>query len=148
MTFVDCYLVLFVLMSKLIQFCCFLPLRIDRLRHQLLPVYTYDPAEELSEAEQDILWKKEDTRVWYTTCPLNIEYVSFTGQQLKGFLESYSRKQWIVFQKVEVHVLCTRSCSKSEGSCVVAKCRQTAFPNSVAVHGWPLTVIAQQFPEQ
>lgn len=37
--------------------------RIDRLRHQLLPVYTYDPAEELSEAEQEILWKKEDTRV-------------------------------------------------------------------------------------
>ncbi|XP_016406130.1 uncharacterized protein C3orf18-like [Sinocyclocheilus rhinocerous] len=37
--------------------------RIDRLRHQLLPVYTYDPTEELNEAEQDILWKEEDTRV-------------------------------------------------------------------------------------
>uniref|UniRef100_A0A8C8E3N0 Small integral membrane protein 29 n=1 Tax=Oryzias sinensis TaxID=183150 RepID=A0A8C8E3N0_9TELE len=37
--------------------------RIDRLRHQLLPVYTYDPAEELNEAEQDILWREEDTRV-------------------------------------------------------------------------------------
>ncbi|XP_035014784.1 small integral membrane protein 29 [Hippoglossus stenolepis] len=37
--------------------------RIDRLRHQLLPVYTYDPSEELNEAEQEMLWKEEDTRV-------------------------------------------------------------------------------------
>uniref|UniRef100_A0A673HU29 Uncharacterized protein n=1 Tax=Sinocyclocheilus rhinocerous TaxID=307959 RepID=A0A673HU29_9TELE len=37
--------------------------RIDRLRHQLLPVYTYDPTEEMNEAEQDILWKEEDTKV-------------------------------------------------------------------------------------
>ncbi|XP_056089304.1 small integral membrane protein 29 [Rhinichthys klamathensis goyatoka] len=37
--------------------------RIDRLRHQLLPVYTYDPTEELNEAEQEILWKEEDTKV-------------------------------------------------------------------------------------
>ncbi|XP_072552983.1 small integral membrane protein 29 [Salminus brasiliensis] len=37
--------------------------RIDRLRHQLLPVYTYDPAEELNEAEQETLWKEEDTKV-------------------------------------------------------------------------------------
>ncbi|XP_016113031.1 uncharacterized protein C3orf18-like [Sinocyclocheilus grahami] len=37
--------------------------RIDRLRHQLLPVYMYDPTEELNEAEQDILWKEEDTKV-------------------------------------------------------------------------------------
>ncbi|CAG6021712.1 small integral membrane protein 29 isoform 2-T2 [Menidia menidia] len=37
--------------------------RIDRLRHQLLPVYTYDPSEELNEAEQEILWKEEDTRI-------------------------------------------------------------------------------------
>ncbi|KAG7265683.1 hypothetical protein CRUP_014615 [Coryphaenoides rupestris] len=29
--------------------------RIDRLRHQLLPVYTYDPSEELNEAEQELL---------------------------------------------------------------------------------------------
>uniref|UniRef100_A0A8C6KSS7 Small integral membrane protein 29 n=1 Tax=Nothobranchius furzeri TaxID=105023 RepID=A0A8C6KSS7_NOTFU len=36
--------------------------RIDRLRHQLLPVYTYDPSEELNEAEQEILWREEDTR--------------------------------------------------------------------------------------
>lgn len=41
-------------------FCTF---RIDRLRHQLLPVYTYDPTEELNEAEQEILWKEEDTKV-------------------------------------------------------------------------------------
>ena len=38
-------------------------IRIDRLRHQLLPVYTYDPAEELNEAEQEMLWKEEDTKV-------------------------------------------------------------------------------------
>ncbi|KAL7864519.1 hypothetical protein AOLI_G00159390 [Acnodon oligacanthus] len=37
--------------------------RIDRLRHQLLPVYTYDPSEELSEAEQETLWREEDTKV-------------------------------------------------------------------------------------
>ncbi|XP_019951754.1 small integral membrane protein 29 [Paralichthys olivaceus] len=37
--------------------------RIDRLRHQLLPVYTYDPSEELNEAEQEMLWKEEDTRI-------------------------------------------------------------------------------------
>ncbi|KTG36334.1 hypothetical protein cypCar_00018330 [Cyprinus carpio] len=43
---------------------------IDRLRHQLLPVYTYDPTEELNEAEQEILWKEEDTKVvqgWMST---------------------------------------------------------------------------------
>ncbi|XP_061591424.1 small integral membrane protein 29 [Cololabis saira] len=37
--------------------------RIDRLRHQLLPVYSYDPSEELHEAEQEILWREEDTRI-------------------------------------------------------------------------------------
>ncbi|KAM6976773.1 small integral membrane protein 29 [Aplochiton taeniatus] len=37
--------------------------RIDRLRHQLLPVYTYDPSEELNEVEQEMLWKEEDTKV-------------------------------------------------------------------------------------
>lgn len=36
--------------------------RIDRLRHQLLPVYTYDPTEELNEAEQE-LWKEDDAKV-------------------------------------------------------------------------------------
>ncbi|XP_061759233.1 small integral membrane protein 29 isoform X2 [Nerophis ophidion] len=36
--------------------------RIDRLRHQLLPIYTYDPSEEVNEAEQEMLWKEEDTR--------------------------------------------------------------------------------------
>uniref|UniRef100_M4AQ58 Small integral membrane protein 29 n=1 Tax=Xiphophorus maculatus TaxID=8083 RepID=M4AQ58_XIPMA len=36
---------------------------IDRLRHQLLPVYTYDPAEELHEVEQELLWREEDTRI-------------------------------------------------------------------------------------
>ncbi|XP_011600959.2 small integral membrane protein 29 [Takifugu rubripes] len=37
--------------------------RIDRLRHQLLPVYSYDPSEELNEAEQEMLWREEDTRI-------------------------------------------------------------------------------------
>nr|XP_057906766.1 small integral membrane protein 29 [Doryrhamphus excisus]XP_057906767.1 small integral membrane protein 29 [Doryrhamphus excisus]XP_057906768.1 small integral membrane protein 29 [Doryrhamphus excisus]XP_057906769.1 small integral membrane protein 29 [Doryrhamphus excisus] len=37
--------------------------RIDRLRHQLLPIYSYDPSEEVNEAEQEMLWKEEDTRV-------------------------------------------------------------------------------------
>ncbi|XP_005731788.1 small integral membrane protein 29 [Maylandia zebra] len=37
--------------------------RVDRLRHQLLPVYTYDPSEEINEAEQEMLWKEEDTRI-------------------------------------------------------------------------------------
>uniref|UniRef100_A0A669BV75 Uncharacterized protein n=1 Tax=Oreochromis niloticus TaxID=8128 RepID=A0A669BV75_ORENI len=36
---------------------------VDRLRHQLLPVYTYDPSEEINEAEQEMLWREEDTRV-------------------------------------------------------------------------------------
>ncbi|KAI4877853.1 hypothetical protein NFI96_026182 [Prochilodus magdalenae] len=40
--------------------------RIDRLRHQLLPVYTYDPSEELSEMEQETLWREEDTKVHVT----------------------------------------------------------------------------------
>ncbi|XP_063065452.1 small integral membrane protein 29 [Engraulis encrasicolus] len=37
--------------------------RLDRLRHQLLPVYTYDPTEEVNEAEQEMLWRDEDTKV-------------------------------------------------------------------------------------
>ncbi|XP_018616113.1 small integral membrane protein 29 [Scleropages formosus] len=37
--------------------------RVDRLRHQLLPVYAYDPSEELNEVEQELLWKEEDTKV-------------------------------------------------------------------------------------
>ncbi|XP_030625765.1 small integral membrane protein 29 [Chanos chanos] len=37
--------------------------RIDRLRHQLLPVYSYDPSEEVNEAEQEMLWREEDTKV-------------------------------------------------------------------------------------
>ncbi|KAI4823977.1 hypothetical protein KUCAC02_012529, partial [Chaenocephalus aceratus] len=46
--------------------------RIDRLRHQLLPVYTYDPSEELNEAEQDMLWREEDTRVFPCVLPLQL----------------------------------------------------------------------------
>ncbi|XP_033851046.3 small integral membrane protein 29-like isoform X2 [Acipenser ruthenus] len=37
--------------------------RVDRLRHQLLPVYTYDSSEELGEAEQELLLREEDTKV-------------------------------------------------------------------------------------
>ncbi|KAM9830453.1 small integral membrane protein 29 [Syngnathus typhle] len=37
--------------------------RLDRLRHQLLPIYSYDPSEEVNEAEQEMLWREEDTRV-------------------------------------------------------------------------------------
>ncbi|KAK2825607.1 hypothetical protein Q7C36_019534 [Tachysurus vachellii] len=40
--------------------------RIDRLRHQLLPVYTYDPTEELNEAEQE-MWREDDTKGWTTS---------------------------------------------------------------------------------
>ncbi|XP_054836834.1 small integral membrane protein 29 [Eublepharis macularius] len=37
--------------------------RYDRLRHHLLPMYSYDPAEELHEAEQELLVEPEDTKV-------------------------------------------------------------------------------------
>lgn len=39
------------------------PARFDRLRHRLLPMYSYDPAEELQESEQELLVEAEDTRV-------------------------------------------------------------------------------------
>ncbi|XP_064029516.1 small integral membrane protein 29 isoform X2 [Pogoniulus pusillus] len=37
--------------------------RFDHLRHRLLPMYSYDPAEELQESEQELLVEAEDTRV-------------------------------------------------------------------------------------
>ncbi|KAM6108238.1 small integral membrane protein 29 [Pterocles gutturalis] len=37
--------------------------RFDRLRHRLLPMYSYDPAEELQESEQELLVEAEDPRV-------------------------------------------------------------------------------------
>ncbi|XP_074706452.1 small integral membrane protein 29 isoform X1 [Strix aluco] len=46
--------------------------RFDRLRHRLLPMYSYDPAEELQESEQELLVEAEDTRVvpgWGGTSP-------------------------------------------------------------------------------
>ena len=52
---------------------CVCPCRIDRLRHQLLPVYTYDPSEELNEAEQELLWKEEDTKVVIHRCRFEIQ---------------------------------------------------------------------------
>ena len=39
------------------------PARFDRLRHRLLPMYSYDPAEELHESEQELLVEAEDARV-------------------------------------------------------------------------------------
>uniref|UniRef100_A0A8B9FGD8 Uncharacterized protein n=1 Tax=Amazona collaria TaxID=241587 RepID=A0A8B9FGD8_9PSIT len=39
------------------------PGRFDRLRHRLLPMYSYDPAEELQESEQELLVQAEDARV-------------------------------------------------------------------------------------
>lgn len=37
--------------------------RVDRLRHHLLPMYSYDPAEELHEAEQELLSDVRDPKV-------------------------------------------------------------------------------------
>uniref|UniRef100_A0A8D0U4V9 Small integral membrane protein 29 n=1 Tax=Sus scrofa TaxID=9823 RepID=A0A8D0U4V9_PIG len=37
--------------------------RVDRLRHHLLPMYSYDPAEELHEAEQELLSDVGDPKV-------------------------------------------------------------------------------------
>ncbi|XP_007892409.2 uncharacterized protein LOC103179116 isoform X1 [Callorhinchus milii] len=37
--------------------------RLDKLRHQLLPVYTYDPTEEMNEAEQELLWDSDEPKV-------------------------------------------------------------------------------------
>lgn len=39
------------------------PSRVDRLRHHLLPMYSYDPAEELHEAEQELLSDVGDPKV-------------------------------------------------------------------------------------
>lgn len=41
----------------------FLLPRVDRLRHHLLPMYSYDPAEELHEAEQELLSDVGDPKV-------------------------------------------------------------------------------------
>ncbi|XP_077570154.1 small integral membrane protein 29 isoform X2 [Stigmatopora nigra] len=47
--------------------------RLDRLRHQLLPIYSYDPSEEVNEAEQEMLWREDDTREnSWTDMALNI----------------------------------------------------------------------------
>nr|XP_033774464.1 small integral membrane protein 29 [Geotrypetes seraphini]XP_033774465.1 small integral membrane protein 29 [Geotrypetes seraphini] len=37
--------------------------RVDRLRHHLLPMYSYDPAEELHEAEEELLVDTEEIKV-------------------------------------------------------------------------------------
>ncbi|XP_074044466.1 small integral membrane protein 29-like [Macrotis lagotis] len=44
--------------------------RVDRLPHHLLPMYSYDPAEELYEAEQELLCEVGDPKVvhgWHAT---------------------------------------------------------------------------------
>lgn len=62
-----CWLLSSAVCGSLVHFTkwemCLMLLRIDRLRHQLLPVYSYDPSEEVNEAEQEMLWREEDTRV-------------------------------------------------------------------------------------
>ncbi|XP_063095107.1 small integral membrane protein 29 isoform X4 [Cavia porcellus] len=40
--------------------------RVDRLRHHLLPMYSYDPAEELHEAEQELLADVGDPKVTHS----------------------------------------------------------------------------------
>ncbi|XP_078054074.1 small integral membrane protein 29 [Mustelus asterias] len=37
--------------------------RLDKLRHQLLPVYTYDPTEEMNEAEEELLLDSDEPMV-------------------------------------------------------------------------------------
>ncbi|GCC26793.1 small integral membrane protein 29 [Chiloscyllium punctatum] len=37
--------------------------RLDKLRHQLLPVYTYDPTEEMNEAEEELLLDSDEPKV-------------------------------------------------------------------------------------
>ncbi|XP_067863927.1 small integral membrane protein 29 [Heptranchias perlo] len=37
--------------------------RLDKLRHQLLPVYTYDPTEEMNEAEQELLLDSDEPKI-------------------------------------------------------------------------------------
>ncbi|XP_038676507.1 small integral membrane protein 29 [Scyliorhinus canicula] len=37
--------------------------RLDKLRHQLLPVYTYDPTEEVNEAEEELLLDSDEPQV-------------------------------------------------------------------------------------
>ncbi|XP_069797821.1 small integral membrane protein 29 [Narcine bancroftii] len=37
--------------------------RLDMLRHQLLPVYTYDPTEELQEAEEELLLESDEVKL-------------------------------------------------------------------------------------
>lgn len=53
--------------------------RFDRLRHRLLPMYSYDPAEELQESEQELLVEAEDARVG-----VSAPAVRFWGREL-GF---------------------------------------------------------------
>ncbi|XP_067387626.1 small integral membrane protein 29 [Emydura macquarii macquarii] len=37
--------------------------RFDRLRHHLLPMYSYDPTEDLHEAEQELLGEPDEPKV-------------------------------------------------------------------------------------
>ncbi|XP_069930283.1 small integral membrane protein 29 isoform X2 [Oryctolagus cuniculus] len=53
---------LITLVGVVVAVCC-LCCRVDRLRHHLLPMYSYDPAEELHEAEQELLSDVGDPKV-------------------------------------------------------------------------------------
>ncbi|XP_037699718.1 small integral membrane protein 29 isoform X2 [Choloepus didactylus] len=54
--------------------------RVDRLRHHLLPMYSYDPAEELHEAEQELLSDAGDPK-----CP--------PAQVIHGWQSGYQHKR-------------------------------------------------------
>ncbi|XP_029388970.1 small integral membrane protein 29 isoform X1 [Mus pahari] len=55
--------------------------RVDRLRHHLLPMYSYDPAEELQEAEQELLSDVGDPKV------------SSSEQVVHGWQSGYQHKR-------------------------------------------------------
>lgn len=66
---------------------CRPPPRFDRLRHRLLPMYSYDPAEELQESEQELLVEAEDARVGEPRCVLGTS-VWFWGWVPAGWLRA------------------------------------------------------------
>ncbi|TRZ16905.1 hypothetical protein HGM15179_010218 [Zosterops borbonicus] len=68
--------------------------RSDRLRHRLLPMYSYDPAEEPPESEQELLVEAEDAQGIPRTCgfflgrprPLFSD-TSFSPLEARGWLD-------------------------------------------------------------
>uniref|UniRef100_A0A9L0SWD1 Small integral membrane protein 29 n=1 Tax=Equus caballus TaxID=9796 RepID=A0A9L0SWD1_HORSE len=55
--------------------------RVDRLRHHLLPMYSYDPAEELHEAEQELLSDVGDPKIFR-------QFPTLTQPEEKTFLST------------------------------------------------------------